>query len=157
MGFANNLMNKMFTESALKKTKVGRFATFLWIPITLTLWETAIRSVAEGWPEDEDDNGLLDELAERYVINLTRNVVGVVPGVGGWMASAMTGEQGRIGSVPALSAVKSGVRGITSLFDDKEGVNVDDDLYRHTYPGCYQARGIHAQGAERRGAADERP
>ena len=126
MSFGNNLMNKMLTESALKKTKVGRFATFLWIPITLSLWETAIRSVAEGWPEDEDDDGPLDELAKRYAINLTRNVVGVIPFVGGSAASAMTGESARIGGVPAISAVKSGVRGITSLFDDKEGVNVDD-------------------------------
>lgn len=103
--------------------------------VMAAILEASLRWMFRG-VDDEDDDGLTNDLAEHYGKALLRNALGLVPLVGPGAAYALEGDTDRIASAPGIAAVGSAAQGLRALF--REITDEDYDM------SGYQARNLAA-------------
>jgi len=89
-------------------------STLAWAVLVPTLIESMLRQAVRP-PEDDDANGIIDEMAENYASQLGRNLVSMVPLVGPTALALAKSEGVRVQDAPAISTVKDAVAGAYEL------------------------------------------
>lgn len=132
LNFSNTLLNQALVRAASKSdvegsrllTATRRAGAFVWLIGMVSFFETGLRSLMAGLPDDDEDDFYLDDLAESFVMNMGRNVAGMAPIIGPSIAALASGEGSRL-STPAASITAAAVRGVSSLFGEDESTGAD--------------------------------
>jgi hypothetical protein len=93
----------------------ARLRAFGWLLIVVPVVEHTIRLILQGIPEDDDHDGLVDDLASEYALNIGRNIGGSVPFFGPSLVSLFSADADRIGATPAAGTLKAFAQGAMAL------------------------------------------
>jgi hypothetical protein len=80
----------------------------------------AIRALIKGLPDDKDDDGYLDEMAQRWGAEMFGTATGMVPGVGSSLRS-LFGDRDAIGAAPSFDAIERALdtpKSVVRLFSE---------------------------------------
>lgn len=115
--YSNLVLNQILSAQGVR-SKAG---AALWVLLLPALMEGTMRLAFKGAPEDEDDDGMIDEWASHYGTAVARNVAGLLPFGGPLLLALAQSEGSRVIDAPGISIIGQGVRGIYSLIDALPG------------------------------------
>lgn len=95
-------------------------STLVWAVLLPTLIESLLRQAVRP-PDDDDADGIIDEMAANYTEQLARNTLSMVPLVGPTALALATSEGVRVQDAPAISTVKDAVAGAYELVQSLGG------------------------------------
>jgi len=97
-----------------------RYRAIFWAVFMPAMLEATIRITLLG-VEDDDDDGIGDDIAMQYLTMAGRNVTGLIPGVGGLFWSMAESEGTRMSVSPGIEVVKDGFGGVAAMVDAMTG------------------------------------
>jgi hypothetical protein len=104
MSYPNLVLNQIMTAGHGISPRVR---ALLWTLLVPAITESTLKMLLTGMPDDDDGDGLEDELALHYAKGVARNAAGLVPVIGP-MALAMAESEGqRVMQSPAGSLMQS--------------------------------------------------
>lgn len=115
--YGNTILNNVMSS----RTKASTITFAVLIPV---IAEAMLRTAARP-PEDDDGDGIIDDMAESFAANLgptaARGVAGMVPLFGSLGLSLATSEGTRVQDAPAVSTLKDTVAGLFELVQSLGG------------------------------------
>ncbi len=116
LNFSNGILNQILAPRTVR----GKLGLLMSLPLAIGFFETFLRALANGLPEDEDGDGILDDLAMELGTNYLRNVAGLIPVFGPMLLAFSQGEGDRLSTAPAGSAMRLAWDGVSSFFDEQD-------------------------------------
>ncbi len=105
--YGNTILNNVMAS----RTKGSTLFFAVLLPV---IAEAMLRAAARP-PEDDDGDGIIDEMAANFGSTAARNVAGMVPLFGPLGLSLMESEGSRVQDAPAVSTLKDTVAGLFEL------------------------------------------
>lgn len=106
-GYSNTVMNQVM---AAGPGWAPRLRAGLWVLVVPALLESTLRVLVQGAPEDDDGDGIEDELFAHYAKGLARNATALVPVAGPMLLEAIQSEGMRVQDSPGSAAIGQVVR-----------------------------------------------
>lgn len=111
--YSNTILNTLMASRS-------RASAVVWAVLIPALVESLLRQAVRP-PEDDDGDGIIDEMAWSYAETTARSVAGLVPLVGPTALAALKSEGTRVQDAPAVSTIKDAVAGLYALVEAMGG------------------------------------
>ncbi len=119
--YANTVLNQVL---AAGPGVAPRVRAGLWVLLVPALLESTLRVLLQGAPEDDDGDGLEDELFAHYAKGLGRNAAALVPLAGPMLLGLAESEGARVQSSPGGALVAQVFRAAFAARDAAAGEEV---------------------------------
>jgi len=114
--YSNVVLNQVLAAGKGKRAQAA-----LWAILLPALAEGAIRQAMLGGPEDEDDDGTIDDWAAVFGKAALRNATGLVPALGPMLLSLAESDGNRMAASPAGTMLQAAARGVFAAIDAASG------------------------------------
>jgi hypothetical protein len=111
LSYSNVVLNQILGG----RTATQRFGRFVGLVSMIAVMDTALRWLVSQNIDDEDDDGILNDIAEEVVKNWGRNATSLVPIFGPAALAAMEGETDRLNASPVVATLQQVARGVEAL------------------------------------------